>query len=220
LTPAIDGSILIVSSATGGEEFMQADVYKEKSKKQFDGWAGNYGTTHTGSNADEEITRLIDGFACESLLDVGCGDGRIMEMLWKEGRKTSGIDISAEMIKQSGQRLAGKARLVVGDSEFLPWPDREFDAVMCTASFHHYPRPMAVLKEMLRVLKPNGLLLIVELNFLSPIRVLANVIMPFLKYGVYHFYSRREMERLFRAAGVKDLECRKLKGCFILYTRK
>ncbi len=199
---------------------MQAAVYKEKSKKQFDRWAGNYGTAHMGSNADEEIARLINGFACESLLDVGCGDGRIMEMLWKEGKKISGIDISPEMIKQAGQRLAGKARLVVGDSEFLPWPDREFDVVICTSSFHHYPRPMAVLKEMLRVLKPDGLLLIAELDFPNPIRVLANGIVPFLKFGVYHFYSRREMERLFRAAGLQDLECRKVKGCFILYTKK
>jgi ubiquinone/menaquinone biosynthesis C-methylase UbiE len=199
---------------------MQAEVYKEKSRKQFDGWAGNYGTAHMGSNADEEIDRLINGFACESLLDVGCGEGRIMEMLWKEGRKISGIDISPEMIKQADHRLAGKARLVVGDSELLPWPDREFDAVICIFSFHHYPRPTAVLKEMSRVLKPDGLFLIAELYYPNPIRILVNGIVPFLKFGVYHFYSRRELERLFRAAGLRNLECRKAKGCYIMHAKK
>jgi ubiquinone/menaquinone biosynthesis C-methylase UbiE len=199
---------------------MNADAYKEKSKRQFDGWAEGYGARHTGSDADGEIARLIDGFACESLLDVGCGDGRVIEMLWKEGRKMSGIDISAEMIKQAEHRLGGKARLAVGDSEFLPWPDREYGAVICTASFHHYPRPMAALKEMLRVLKPGGRLLIAELDFPALIRVFANIIVPRLKYGVYHFYSRSGLERLFRAAGLRDVEYRKVKGQFILYASK
>jgi ubiquinone/menaquinone biosynthesis C-methylase UbiE len=173
-----------------------------------------------GSNADDEISGLIDSFACESILDVGCGDGRVLEILCKEGRKLSGIDISPEMIKQAEQRLADKARLVVGDSEFLPWPDGEFDAVICAASFHHYPAPMAVLKEMLRVLKPGGLLLIAELYFPNLIRVLANAVVPLLKFGVYHFYSRSQMERLFQMAVLQESEYRRVKGFFLLYTRK
>jgi ubiquinone/menaquinone biosynthesis C-methylase UbiE len=79
---------------------------------------------------------------------------------------------------------------------------------------------MAVLKEMLRVLKPGGLLLIAELYFPNLIRVLANAVVPLLKFGVYHFYSRSQMERLFQMAVLQESEYRRVKGFFILYTRK
>lgn len=54
------------------------------------------------------------------------------------------------------QKLPEQVKLLLGDSEALPFPDNTFDVVYCNDSFHHYPAPMNVLREVHRVLKPGG----------------------------------------------------------------
>ena len=51
---------------------------------------------------------------------------------------------------------------IVGGSERLPFPDAAFTAVLCTASFHHYPDPARALSEMARVLTADGRLVIAD----------------------------------------------------------
>jgi ubiquinone/menaquinone biosynthesis C-methylase UbiE len=56
------------------------------------------------------------------------------------------------MVEKASQNLP-EGDIRVGDSENIPWENEKFDLVVCNSSFHHYPNPKRVLKEIRRVLK-------------------------------------------------------------------
>jgi len=105
-----------------------------------------------------------------SILDVGTGTARIpIAILRKTDRaRITAVDLSAHML-QLGQRnviehgFADSIRLEQVDAKGLPYSDGRFDAVISNSIVHHIPRPMDVLREMLRVLKPGGLLFVRDL---------------------------------------------------------
>lgn len=138
-----------------------------------------------------------------SLLDVGCGTGIFLsEVLNKFDAKVSGIDISPGMIEKSKELLDGRADLKVGDSEHLSWSDKSFDIVTCNASFHHYPNPEFVLKEMKRVLRQNGIVIIADpYTPKSLLRFFLNSFLQFSDSGDVKFYSKEEMLELFDKCG-------------------
>jgi SAM-dependent methyltransferase len=70
---------------------------------------------------------------CPSILDVGCGDGRITNCLVSQYRKVVGLDDSREALRHV------KAEKIVGAIECLPFPDRSFDLVLCCEVLEHLP---------------------------------------------------------------------------------
>lgn len=99
-----------------------------------------------------------------SLLDIGCGFGSItcdFADILSEGHVT-GIDAADSAIKE-GIKLANQRQLSncdfrVADATALPFADESFDVVHAHQVLLHLPDPVAVLKEMRRVLKPNGII--------------------------------------------------------------
>ncbi|MFR1166785.1 MAG: class I SAM-dependent methyltransferase [Adlercreutzia equolifaciens] len=77
------------------------------------------------------------------MLDLGCGTGALAEIVLDEipGCALVGVDLSANMAERAAERLGGRAEVVVGDAERLPFRDNSFDAAYCNDSFHHYPDP-------------------------------------------------------------------------------
>ena len=97
------------------------------------------------------------------LLEVGCGPGANVWYMAREGFRAYGMDGSATAIQKAKRRLKAeglKARLVTGDINHLPYPKHYFDAVIDNECLAHNPRKNTekILKEIQRVLKPNGLL--------------------------------------------------------------
>ena len=69
-------------------------------------------------------------------------------ILQKDNHKDlCGIDLSEEMLAVAKSKLPEQVQLFLGDSESLPFPDNSFDVVYCNDSFHHYPAPQNVLRE-------------------------------------------------------------------------
>lgn len=103
-------------------------------------------------------------------LDVGCGTATLLAILSRDplAERLVGLDYSPSMIAQASQKkladpdLAGRLLLTVGDAERLPFASAAFDVVTCCNSFHHYPHQSVALSEFRRVLRPGGLLVLID----------------------------------------------------------
>ena len=100
----------------------------------------------------EKICREL-GTAHPRILDVGCGTGANLELLGQYG-EAEGVDVSEEAL--SFCRARGLRNVHRGEAERLPFEDGSFDLVTGLDVVEHLDDDVAGLKEMHRVLKPNG----------------------------------------------------------------
>ena len=101
------------------------------------------------------------------ILDIGCGSGRVVDILTQKASsgKVFGIDYSADMVDVSRQANAdrvasGQVSIVEGNVAELPFEDESFDTVTAFETIYFWPDPANDLKEVRRVLRPGGQLLI------------------------------------------------------------
>jgi len=105
----------------------------------------------------------------DNILEIGFGPGTAIEKvaaIATEGFIT-GIEISDIMKKQATKRLAknigqGQVKLELGSVSLLPYNDNSFDKVFTINSLLYWPNPVEALKEVKRILKPNGLVAIIQ----------------------------------------------------------
>jgi ubiquinone/menaquinone biosynthesis C-methylase UbiE len=178
--------------STYGDEMdkQEAQDYRKRSENYFEKISSHYSDTFVGKYTKPMYNALMKELAVrnfETLLDVGCGTGRFLSIVLNEfDVEVSGIDISPGMIERSKELLGGRADLRVGDSEHLPWKEKSFDMVTCNASFHHYPNPELVLKEMRRVLTRGGSVIIADPWAPNPWRFFAN----FLRFNKGGWFNK------------------------------
>jgi ubiquinone/menaquinone biosynthesis C-methylase UbiE len=101
------------------------------------------------------------------VLEIGTGKGRFLAAMAKHAERITTLDMDVEQQRAAKlhvrQTRAGRRiRFVAHDAEHLPWPDVRFDTVASVNTFHHLERPMRVLEKMLRVLKPDGKLVLCD----------------------------------------------------------
>ncbi|MFX1514632.1 MAG: class I SAM-dependent methyltransferase [Promethearchaeota archaeon] len=101
----------------------------------------------------------------KKILEVGCGAGYGLELISNEfnPKKLVAFDIIPKLIviaKQYTEQKSIPVKLFVGDILDIDLPSNEFDCVFCFTVLHHVPKWRQALKELNRVLKPNGVLLI------------------------------------------------------------
>ena len=114
------------------------------------------------------LKNLPDGDAL-SVLDLATGTGDVPIVLTQEQRVKSvtGIDRSKEMIARGNfkiikKNLSKKVSLEIGDGVDIPFPDNSFDLVTISFGIRNFPDPQKSLRNIYRVLKPNGRVLLVE----------------------------------------------------------
>jgi len=155
----------------------------------------------TESMRDHAIDRfdVRDG---DRVLDVGCGTGFATEALIEETDDVYGLDQSPHQLEKALAKLGGDDRVEfhLGDAERLPYETDSFDAVWSSGSIEYWPEPVQTLREMRRVCKPGGTVLVVGPNEPESRigRALADAIML--------FYGESEADRMFEAAGYEDIE--------------
>jgi len=100
----------------------------------------------------------------KNVLDVGFGDGVLLKELSERGKKVYGIDIHGankmvmEMCKKEG--IAKKVELKEAGVTKIPYKDNFFDAVVCVSVLEHVKDTNKARKELFRVIKPNGKLVV------------------------------------------------------------
>ncbi len=91
------------------------------------------------------------------VLDIGCGAGKLTRELVERRAVVTGIDVSPAMVEIARDRLGQLATFSVGDlSEPLPFESGSFDVVVASLVMHYIEEWTPVLKEVLRVLSPDG----------------------------------------------------------------
>jgi SAM-dependent methyltransferase len=107
-----------------------------------------------------------------SVLDVGSGQGHwgmLLSSVLPGDASFAGVEREPEWVAEAGRRaerlgLADRFRFLQGVAESIPFDDASFDLVTCQTVLIHVPDPRAVVREMLRVAKPGGQVIVAEPN--------------------------------------------------------
>ena len=130
------------------------------------------------------------------ILDLGCGTGVLIEQLLSllPLAEVCGIDPSAEMLNIAQQRLPPSVDLKLGSADKLDFEDNSFDVVISTNAFHYFRDPQSSIQEALRVLKPQGYLVITDWCH------------DYLTCNIYDLFMRRFNAAHFRTYSTKELK--------------
>lgn len=143
------------------------------------------------------------------ILDVGCGDGVLASRLAQDGASVTGLDASADMLAAAHRRAkaAGvEVDLIEGHAGDLPFPARHFDCVVSVAMLCFVDDPRPTIREMVRVLKPGGRLILGELgrwNLWAAQRHIKGWLGSDL-WRATHFRSRADLLALAAEVGLTD----------------
>jgi ubiquinone/menaquinone biosynthesis C-methylase UbiE len=161
-------------------------------------------------------TRAANAFAMghlplapgDAVLEIGCGHGQTLARLAERvaGGFAAGIDPSDVMVRLATRRLRraiarGRAAVERAEASRLPFPDARFDAALAVHVLPFWPDPTRELREIRRVLRPGGLLV---LGF-RPDGPEARASLP---ASVYHLRPASEVAALLREAGFEVLDAR------------
>jgi SAM-dependent methyltransferase len=114
----------------------------------------------------ERLRQLAGVTTADTVLDVACGPGLLTCAFAVKARHVTGIDLTPAMIEKAreGQKTRGLTNLTwdTGNSHALPYDDNTFSMVITRYSFHHFPEPLRAWKEMVRVCRPGGTVMVVD----------------------------------------------------------
>jgi SAM-dependent methyltransferase len=142
-----------------------------------------------------------------SLLDVGCGVGRMHPLFKDIVGGLAGCDPSADSVARASTDNPAVAYRKSAGSD-LPWDTAAFDVTLAVCVFHHVPveERAALLADMHRTTRPGGLTVIIEHNPLNPLTRLAVARCPFDHDAA--LLTAGESKRLLRDAGYADAASR------------
>ncbi|MEL1252733.1 bifunctional demethylmenaquinone methyltransferase/2-methoxy-6-polyprenyl-1,4-benzoquinol methylase UbiE [Flavobacterium sp. DGU38] len=147
---------------------------KEQVAQMFDTISGNYDNLNRvisfGIDVKwrKKVLKIVSDSKPKTILDIATGTGDLaILMAQSNAEKIIGLDISAGMLevgrkKIEEKKLSDRIELILGDSESMPFEDNYFDAITVgfgVRNFEHLEKGFA---EILRVLKPNGVFVILE----------------------------------------------------------
>ena len=159
----------------------------------------------------EDIIKLIPKYT-RNLLDVGCGTGTFEEILSLSQNKcnfdVSGTDISKKSIEIAKSKRLLNSIFLCGDAENLPFKNKSFDCIVLIEVIEHIPNKESVFKELKRVLKRNGKIIITTPNkrdiILRVHNLLKNIGTKIIGKKIIHkdeYLSKEELSILLKNVG-------------------
>jgi demethylmenaquinone methyltransferase / 2-methoxy-6-polyprenyl-1,4-benzoquinol methylase len=193
------------------------------------------------------VTRMDVGPE-HTLLDVATGTAAVaIELVRRTGCRVVGLDQSREMLETGARRideagLRDEIELVEGTAERLPFADSAFDGLTFTYLLRYVDDPGATMRELARVVRPGGAIAMLEFGvprgFARPawelyvragLPVLGAIASPgwrrvgsFLGESIRDFHRRYDVPELWRAAGIDDVQSRRLSlgGGLVVWGRR
>jgi ubiquinone/menaquinone biosynthesis C-methylase UbiE len=150
-----------------------------------------------------ETLRRLPLSAASRVLDVGCGTGELLRRVRANvpDAVLAGLDPVPEMLDVAREKLSGRDDLRVGYADRLPWNAGTFDVVVSCNMFHYISEPLTALREMARVLRPTGALVLTDwCDDYFACRI-CNLYLRLTNRAFYKTYRQAECLELLKVAG-------------------
>ncbi|HET9109714.1 MAG TPA: class I SAM-dependent methyltransferase [Ktedonobacterales bacterium] len=189
--------------------------YDRQDVQHFERWSRTYEGSWMQRRLFDPVHQATLDFAATlpapaSVLDVGCGTGRLLRAVasrWPYAHLI-GVDPAQGMV-EAARALTPGADIQRGLAEALPLPDASVDLAVSTLSFHHWGDQSAGVREIARVLRPGGHFILADF---APPSTLARLRLT------GRAQPRAERQRIFEAAGLRVERSRDIVYPFILAT--
>jgi ubiquinone/menaquinone biosynthesis C-methylase UbiE len=174
------------------------------SKQYFEEVAGDWDTMREGfftTKVREKAYALAGVEKGRAAADIGAGTGFITEGLLGAGLSVIAVDQSQAMLEEMRGKFGAAKRLDLrlGTAGELPIADQSVEYSFANMYLHHVPDPAAAIREMARILKPGGTLVITDLDEHRH---------EFLRtehHDLWMGFKRSDVERWFTEAGLRDI---------------
>ena len=152
----------------------------------------------------DNVAKALELRAEDNFLEIACGNGHFIKNYTSRVHSVAGLDLSELCSKLATKKnkeriIAGSAEFVQGEATQLPWEDNKFSVVTSMASFMMFPKPVESLKEMYRVLRPGGKVVVcIEWNAEDGKDHSKDI----KKYGM-QLWTENDMRNMLREAGFR-----------------
>lgn len=160
---------MLCQNRRDGDTLMQNSEHTEIIKESFTAQAEAFAAQPWIAEQDR-IARLVAAAnlkGTERVLDVATGPGYIAEGFAKKATEAIGVDVTDAMLAIARARTASRGIKNVSfraaDARHLPFGDGEFDVTVCRLALHHMPDPLEALREMTRVCRRGGMVLVQDI---------------------------------------------------------
>lgn len=191
----------------------------ERKQTQFElprGFAGRVtlmGMNFSHKSIYENVAKALALQPADDLLEIACGNGQFIKNYASHVHSVTGLDLSQLCVKLATKKnkeriVAGSAEFVQGEATQLPWENNRFSAATSMASFMLFPKPVESLKEMYRVLRPGGRVIVcIEWNAEDGKDHSKDI----KKYGM-QLWTENDVRNMLKEAGFSDITITYVKG--------
>jgi demethylmenaquinone methyltransferase / 2-methoxy-6-polyprenyl-1,4-benzoquinol methylase len=166
-----------ISFYTGVKPYNESDSKTEQLISLFDSISDEY--DHFNQFASLGLAKhwrrisvaMLKGFRSDKIIDIACGTADMCLLMADKLKPEviTGIDVSSEMLRVGRQKIKGKGlsnliHIETGDSSAINFPSESYDIVTVAFGIRNFEKLTDSIQEMNRLLKPGGVLLIVEVN--------------------------------------------------------
>jgi ubiquinone/menaquinone biosynthesis C-methylase UbiE len=184
--------------------------------ERFSRWAPDYDRHVLQRLVFEPVQRtVLDLAATEvpqpaAILDVGCGTGRLLRSAGERfpAARLEGVDAAEGMIEQArlSAGAGSKISFQLGTAERLPFPDRRFDLVFSTMTFHHWADQRQSVSEVARVMTPAGRWILADFIATGLMRYIRRL------FRMNRFPERAQLDTMLEAAGLRVVAEHRVQG--------
>ena len=178
---------------------------QDKMRSYFDGLAGKFGRNYVPGRSWQGLAEtLLTLMPPMVIADLGAGEGTFSQLLARRSKKVIAVDNSEKMVEY-GRELASKHGVKnleyrKGDLEAVPIKDATVDLAFFSQALHHAQHPERAVAEAMRILKPGGRIVVLDLlrhNYEEAREMYADLWLGFTEV---------ELTRFLRQAGFKNIE--------------